>query len=207
MANKLYEEESIRAIADKIRKFTNNKSATYTVDQMANGIEGACQTQCENGRDAGFGEGAAYVKTTEARTSTDIIGDVDVLGKQVSVDVTPGYYAEEINVNFDAVDIYDEGYDAGFIAGRNGGSSEDLEALGALCDWQITTDSASMPILTICNYHPTYYLHCHVWASNSNVDDDFVVAPDDCVSVEFLDEVFSLIQPIYVNSVRWSADA
>lgn len=49
MAKKLYEEENIRAIADKIRQFDWNKSATYTTKQMPGAIGNVCQIEYEDG--------------------------------------------------------------------------------------------------------------------------------------------------------------
>ena len=151
--------------------------------------------------DDGIDVGKATIKTEEARDESDVVAQVWASDKNVEVRVTAGYYAEETIVNVDVTEVYEAGLTAG------SGSSEDLEALGALCDWMVTTDSTSIATVTVCNYHPTYYLHCHIWAENSQIDiDNFVVAPDDCASVTF-DAAFSLIQPIYVNDVRWTANA
>lgn len=61
MAKKLYEEENIRAIANKIRQFAWNKSATYTTKEMPGAIESACQNEYEdgysNGWDLGWDDG------------------------------------------------------------------------------------------------------------------------------------------------------
>ncbi len=101
----------------------------------------------------------------------------------------------------------------------NGRSSNslDLEALGTLCDWQITTDSNSWPVITIVNYHPSYYLHCAIYdeAGSSMYDPDtdiyfdgvsVVVPPNSSRSVAF-DYSFSYIKPLYIDNVRWKASA
>lgn len=90
-------------------------------------------------------------------------------------------------------------------SGGGGESSEDLEALGALCEWMVSTDSESMATVTICNYHPSYFLHCNVWAEYSDVSFvNVIISPDSCGSVMFTDYTFSTINPIYVENVRWT---
>lgn len=109
MANKLYEENSIIAIAEKIRQFSFNKSKTFTVSQMPDGIESACQDNYEKGQDSGFiaGElsGAEKVKTEEARTVQDSIYDYDSL----TITVPKGYYANTEDLVVDT--FYDKGVD------------------------------------------------------------------------------------------------
>ena len=108
------------------------------------------------------------------------------------------------------------GYDEGYTHGA--AQSGDLEALGALCDWQITTDSDSCPLLTIINHHPSYYLHCTVcdeygadwW--DYDTDDYFgwevyVTVPPDSTKTIYADTPFSEIKPVYIDNVRWSANA
>ena len=108
---------------------------------------------------------------------------------------------------------FDHAYDIGGAA-----QSGDLEALGVLCDWQITTDSDSCPLLTIINHHPSYYLHCTVcdeygadwW--DYDTDDYFgwevyVTVPPDSTKTIYADTPFSEIKPVYIDNVRWSANA
>lgn len=93
-----------------------------------------------------------------------------------------------------------------------GGSSEDLEALGVLCDWQLMTDSYSFPIVTIINYHPSYYLHCDIIFDGEMVP--FVVSPapdadGTASSYSWADYglPFSDTGNIDVIDVRWKANA
>jgi hypothetical protein len=57
-------------------------------------------------------------------------------------------------------------YDLGVSVGSSGG----LEALGALCDWQFMIDSGSSPVLTIWNYHPSYYMFCYIEYNGFDVE-------------------------------------
>lgn len=93
-----------------------------------------------------------------------------------------------------------------------GGSSEDLEALGVLCDWQFMTDASSFPIVTIINYHPSYYLHCDIVFDGETVP--FVVSPapdadGTASSYSWADYglAFSEAKYIDVVNVRWKANA
>ena len=61
-------------------------------------------------------------------------------------------------VDVDTVQPFDLGYELGTAEG--GDSSEDLEALGALCDWSTMVDSTSSLVVTIRNLHPTYNMLC-----------------------------------------------
>lgn len=191
MANKLYEENSIADIAEKIRLFSNNKSKTYTVSQMANGVEGACQDQYENGRDSGFDAGREYVKTTEARTASDVYTPVEVDARSVEVTVTQGYYATEVVKNVDVQDVYDaghtegytEGYEEGLAAGGGGGDgSSDVDEMMLLDEWhdwegeppfysyhkyldyEISSLSSTPVIVSLGNNHEHKYLHVYVYA-------------------------------------------
>ena len=130
MANKLYEENSIRAIADRLRRFA--PYSTYTVSQMADGVEGACQAQYESGRDAGFAEGELSgvnkVKTEEARTGADVVTIVEVPNRNVEVSVTGGYYANETVVNVDVQPVYYAGYNLGYDDGHSDGYDDGFAA-------------------------------------------------------------------------------
>lgn len=87
--------------------------------------------------------------------------------------------------------------------------SADLEALGELCEWQVTTDSDSLPVVTIVNHHPSYYMHYTIEEYiDDELDDiyDGVVLPADSDTVSFGKELSERYQ-IYVTNVRWSASA
>ena len=85
-------------------------------------------------------------------------------------------------------------------------SSGDIEALGALCDWQLTTDSGSVPTVTILNYHPSYYLHCDIEFGNGSSNGSLVVSPNSSKSF-VCEESFSYYQQIDIYNVRWKASA
>lgn len=129
MANKLYEESSIEAIAEKIRQFsTYNKNRTYVVGQMAQGVQDACQDQYQRGLDSGFTDGelsgANKVKTEEARSEANVTHSVSKTSATVTI--PSGYYAEEVkkvlNVQDGDLDlIVDTAYDDGLEAGYNNG--------------------------------------------------------------------------------------
>lgn len=93
-----------------------------------------------------------------------------------------------------------------------GGSSEDLEALGVLCDWQFMTDASSFPIVTIINYHPSYYLHCDIIFDGETVP--FVVSPapdadGTASSYSWADYGLPFSEAGYIDvvNVRWKANA
>lgn len=92
----------------------------------------------------------------------------------------------------------------------------DLEALGALCEWEIVTDAQnnSYPIIKIVNMHPTYSLRASLdigadyeiwdaegeWISDQNVS--FRIGPDDDVSFYPQAAVGDLT--ISVENIRWT---
>lgn len=103
-----------------------------------------------------------------------------------------------------------------YSIGYNNGHKEALEALGALCDWMITTDAYSNPMITILNHHPNYYLHCEIYDGVGNswydfeddsvVEDEAVIPPNS--SKTFYGEYsLSNIKPVNIDNVRWSANA
>jgi hypothetical protein len=94
------------------------------------------------------------------------------------------------------------------------GAGEDLEALGALCQWEIMTDTSSYPVITIYNRHPTYYLKCTVYNENgtpANFDDGtgtaveggaVTVSPDEWAT--FIIEEAMSTGYVYIEDVRWT---
>ena len=127
MANKLYEEEDIRAIAGKIRQFSFNKAATYSVSEMAQGVESACNNQYESGRDAGIEAGEEYVKTEEARTEADVVAIIDVDSDFAVINVSGGYYGNNVAKSVDLTPVCDARFDAGYDAGHTEGYNEGYE--------------------------------------------------------------------------------
>lgn len=109
-------------------------------------------------------------------------------------------YAEGYDVGYD--EGLNDGYSIGFEAG-GGNNSDDISALGVLCDWQLTTDSTSYPTVTVTNYHPFYYLICDIYIGEES--SELVVAPDD-VGSRYLETVFSETRLIDIANVRWSSD-
>lgn len=94
------------------------------------------------------------------------------------------------------------------VTATGGGSAEDLEALGVLCDWQVTTDSNSYPTITVVNYHPSYYLHCVIAGRGwEQYEENVVVAPNSSYSTFIEGYALSNIVPIYIENVRWKASA
>jgi hypothetical protein len=87
--------------------------------------------------------------------------------------------ANDSTLTFKVSDLAD-GVQLAYDAGYSKGSSEnsvDLEALGALCEFDWSTDSNSYPIFTVINHHPTYYLHADVSSTtNGNI---FVIDNDE----------------------------
>lgn len=81
----------------------------------------------------------------------------------------------------------------------------DLEAIGVLCDWQVTMDSASNATITIVNYHPSYYLHCDVTDTMDGEVYTIVVSPED--SDSYIANGYAGGESIYVMNVRWKASA
>lgn len=108
---------------------------------------------------------------------------------------------------------YDKGYDDGYEEGKADGGV-DLEALGELCEWMITTDSNSYPVITIRNMHPSYYLHgvivTYDWRGGMNVKrTTFVVSPNASKSYTPLQSSSLTFGDVQFNleDVRWKASA
>jgi hypothetical protein len=118
MANKLYEEESIRAIANEIRYFeprlVNN---AFTVAEMPRAIESVADYHYEKGeyegRNKGLAEGAEKLKTEEAKTIDDVAINFNAENITVTAIVPSGYYADNVAKEIDADPIYDRGIDDG----------------------------------------------------------------------------------------------
>ena len=90
-------------------------------------------------------------------------------------------------------------------AAGSGDSSEDLEALGALCDWQITTNSESVPTITVINHHPSYYLRCDIDDVDSENYEEMVISPSSSASV-ILDHPIYSDRDVFIQNVRWTAN-
>lgn len=135
MANKLYEEESIRAIADAIRASAPGLAGnrTFKVEEMADAISyNVCDEQYENGNRAGYDRGLTQgiekVKTEEAKDNSKVRLTFNVPNTSVVVTAPSGYYADGINKEIDADPIYDKGFDEGwqegYAEGYNNGKAE-----------------------------------------------------------------------------------
>lgn len=136
------------------------------------------------------------------------------------------------NQAYRTITIHEEITDENFLAwlqtnatlisggsGGGGGSSEDLEALGALCDWSLMTDTSSIPLICLVNYHPTYYMCCTVYTDSGDIPyyydengyevypefGEVVVAPNQVLDLTF-DYPMSSMGGIYVENVRWTRD-
>lgn len=129
------------------------------------------------------------------------------------VEVSQGFY----DLFMQMVDCSDiTAYDIGHTIGHTIGQSEALEALGALCDWMITTDAYSNPMITILNHHPNYYLHCEIYDGVGNswydfedgsvVEDEAVIPPNSSKTF-YGEDSLSNIKPVNIDNVWWSANA
>lgn len=92
-----------------------------------------------------------------------------------------------------------------------------IEALGALCDWDIMTNESSHPVITIYNRHPTYYLKCTLYNDNDTPaiyddgngdvieDGEIIVSPDDWATF-IIEEAFvdGYNSQVYIRDVRWT---
>lgn len=99
-------------------------------------------------------------------------------------------------------------YDAGVKVGKaeGGGSSTDLEALGALCDWSMVSNSESEPMVTIMNHHPSYYLICDIYAESVDGNDwgvGVTVDPNSNTSIT-VPFPFNMGANVEVYDVRWT---
>jgi hypothetical protein len=137
MANKLYDEESIRAIADAIRQSAPGLAGnrTFTVEQMADAItHEVCDERFDYGYDIGYDRGAEHLKAEEARTSSDVTHSVTKIAATVTI--PSGYYAKEVKRVLDVQDgdldpitdaAYDEGLEVGYARGYEEGKAEGVE--------------------------------------------------------------------------------
>lgn len=82
------------------------------------------------------------------------MGSFDFAGDLVS-DMTPAAPIAVITPHSGS-DIYE-------VYILNVRDNSDLEALGALCSWELTTNSGSYPVITLVNKHPTYKLQADVY--------------------------------------------
>lgn len=102
---------------------------------------------------------------------------------------------------------YSEGYQTGYVNGK-AASGGDLEALGALCEWEIIVDSDSCLTIYVINYHPTYYLHCVYISSNPYLSEQKIVVPPQSgqTAVFEQDQVYSG-EGNQITNVRWKKSA
>ena len=122
MAKKLYEEEKIRAIAERIKKFSGDDTPMTTA-QMPDGVSLVRMASFASG----FDEGKVHVKTNEARTADDIIGTPSTQ-TELEISVKAGYYAADTNKYFDVSFSYNEGYDEGKSDGYGDGYDDGYDA-------------------------------------------------------------------------------
>lgn len=88
------------------------------------------------------------------------------------------------------------------VTGTYGG--EDLEALGSLCEWIVRMDDDSIPVVTIWNLHPTYFLKCSVEYTSVAGSDrrDLTIDPGEDLSVDYQVAIASG-NDISVENIRW----
>ena len=94
--------------------------------------------------------------------------------------------------------------------------SNDLEALGALCSWDIMTNQSSHPVITIYNRHPTYYLKCTIYddtdtpaifddGNGTDIDDgNVIVSPDDWATFVIEEQFVNNARTVYIDNMRWT---
>ena len=101
--------------------------------------------------------------------------------------------AKEYNAFMQIIDPAGNAYEIGL----------ESEALMALCDWDLTTNSESKPTIAIINHHPFYYLQCDCIVSGDKID-TFVVQPHNSYSF-FIDKAVST--GIEISNWRWTPNA
>lgn len=109
--------------------------------------------------------------------------------------------------------VRQEGFDDGYAEGKKN-SGVDLEALEELCEWMLTSDSMSNPMITIFNRHPSYYMHGVIgvrdWRFGGALENtNFVLAPNASNSYTPLKSgnvSYSEVQ-FNIEDVRWRASA
>lgn len=219
--------EEARTRADIVDNLPN-LSFTVPSGYYADAVNLDTSSHWDDGYERGHAEGVNALKHEEARTEEDVTFELDIDSDFLPVTVPQGYYATEVIKNIDLTPVcdarYDAGYDMGYAdglsaGGGGGGSSEDLDALGALCDWSIMTDTSSIPIICLVNYHPTYYMCCTVYTDSGDIPyyydengyevypefGEVVVAPNQVLDLTF-DYPMSSMGGIYVENVRWTRD-
>lgn len=126
----------------------------------------------------------------------------------VSKDIYDLFYALYDNSEYE-----EDAFGRGWNVGWNEGTSNGLEALGALCDWSVMVDSYSYPIIDICNLHPSYKLECTISVQLGGQDGwyeltyDIIVPPYDSISWSLTEEEgdgIGAFQVAEVMNVRWS---
>lgn len=134
-------------------------------------------------------------------------------GYDIPQSITPERMPDHIET-YVADSNYDKGYADGYDTGYSAGQTEGLEALGELCEWMVTTDSNSYPMITIRNMHPSYYLHgtlvTYDWRSgHTSKRTTFVVSPNASKSYTPLQSSSLTFGDVQFNleDVRWKASA
>lgn len=123
MAKKLYEEEKIRAIAERIRLHTGEDNLMTTA-QMPEGVNSVYMVGNADGYDTGYFDGEDSVKTNEARTADNISGE-EALRDTIEITVDAGYYATDTKKQLDVSFAYYYGWDDGWNEGANSGGWQD----------------------------------------------------------------------------------
>lgn len=119
--------------------------------------------------------------------------DDDKRYKCIHVEGKKTLTAKEYNAFMQIIDPSGNTYEIGL----------ESEALMALCDWDLTTNSESKPTIAIINHHPFYYLRCDCIVSGDKID-TFVVQPHNSYSF-FIDKAAST--GIEVSNWRWTPNA
>lgn len=126
MAKKLYEEEKIRAIAERIRLHTGEDNLMTTA-QMPEGVNSVYMVGNADGYDTGYFDGEDSVKTNEARTADNISGE-EALRDVIEITVDAGYYTADTKKQLDVSFAYYYGWDDGWNEASNfGGYAEGFD--------------------------------------------------------------------------------
>lgn len=100
---------------------------------------------------------------------------------------------------------------SGYASAEVNVASEDLEALGELCEYSWTNDASSNKVLYVYNRHPSYYMHFTLVDVISDDSTSYTVDPDSSTSMSFDD--FPSVSSVEENEVfridevRWTKNA
>ena len=190
----------------------------------------------EQNYNQGHEDGQQYIKEMEARDERHIVADVDADNALINIDVIPGYYNEEVNMQVDLEPVYEAGYEDGLAAGGGGGGSSDVDEMLYLgedrhdeymqwgdetpfyshlkwLDYEISSLSSAPVVISLGNNHETKYLHVYVWVYTMNPEEErfetVVVPPADEAHGWYGFNSLEIEIPCHdvrIEGIRWSDD-